>query len=86
MTWGWQRREYGSWTLSHFSWERAISLLAVSSSRYAAATSTWPRWPRAAWMRASNGAREPSMASTLRLPQTVAAANRSSASNNPRRA
>ena len=38
--------------------EARIALPAISA-RKAAATSIWPRWPRSAWMRASNGVSEP---------------------------
>ncbi|MOA10452.1 hypothetical protein D3C78_1303410 [compost metagenome] len=33
MTCGWQRREYGSWTFSQFSWESETSLRSPSRSR-----------------------------------------------------
>ena len=62
-TCGWQRSEYGSCTRSQFSCERPMSL-SPSTSRNAAATAICAGWPRALWMRASNGTRLPSAAST----------------------
>ena len=47
------------------------------------ATSIWPRWPRRAWMRGSNGASEPSRASTDRPPAASAAAKIASARKRP---
>ena len=86
ITCGWQRREYGSCTLLQLWCDCEIALSSVSRWRYNAAASICPRWPRTSWMRASNGRREPSAASVVNAPQTTAEANRSSASNRPRRA
>ena len=41
-------------------------------ARSAAAVSIWPRWPRSAWMRGSNGASEPLAASVDSAPVTSA--------------
>ena len=43
----------------------------------------WPRWPRTAWMRASNGVSLPRHASTDSAPATNAAASARSAANSP---
>ncbi len=51
-------------------------------SRSAAAVSIWPRWPRKAWMRGSNGASDPRAASVDRAPLSSADWNSRSASNN----
>ena len=48
-----------------------------------AAASICPRWPRTAWMRASNGVSLPRHASTDSAPATNAAAIARSAANNP---
>ncbi len=45
------------------------------------AVSIWPRWPRKAWMRGSNGASEPRAASVDSAPVTSADWNSRSASN-----
>ena len=62
--------------------EARIALPAISA-RKAAATSIWPRWPRSAWMRGSNGVSEPRAASVDSAPVTSAAWNTRSISNRP---
>ena len=54
-----------------------------SARASAAATSIWPRWPRSAWMRASNGVSEPLAASVESAPVTSAAWNTRSIANSP---
>jgi hypothetical protein len=82
MTWGMQRMEYGSCTRPQCGCEGSI-WLPSSRARTAAATAICPAWPRAAWMRASNGLTEPLMASSESAPATSAAQNTSSAPNRP---
>ena len=55
--------------------------LPAISARKAAATSIWPRWPRSAWMRGSNGVSEPLAASVASAPVTSAAWNTRSIAN-----
>ena len=52
--------------------DRAAVRAARGRSR---AASIWPRWPRTAWMRASNGVSLPRHASTVSAPATNAAAS-----------
>ena len=47
---------------------RRESRCPPSASRSAAAVSIWPRWPRKAWMRGSNGASDPRAASVDSAP------------------
>ena len=82
ITCGTQRIEYGSCTRPQCGCEGSMALPS-SSARTAAATAICPTWPRASWMRASNGLTEPLMASRDRHPATRAAANTSSAPNRP---
>ena len=83
ITWGWQRNEYGSWTFEQFAWDWDSSLVGDNTSRNSAATSIWPFWPRTSWTRASNGLREPNVASTLNAPHTMPDNSRFSAANKP---
>ncbi|MCY1374247.1 hypothetical protein D9M69_615760 [compost metagenome] len=47
ITWGWQRKEYGSCTFPQSMCEWPTSLSSPSRSRNTAATAIWPGWPRA---------------------------------------
>ena len=82
MTWGTQRIEYGSCTRPQCTWLVTISLPS-SRPRSAPATAIWPIWPRAAWMRASNGLTEPWIASSDSAPAISPAASTCSAPNSP---
>ena len=55
--------------------------LPAISARSASATSIWPRWPRSAWMRGSNGVSEPFAASVASAPVISAAWNTRSIAN-----
>jgi hypothetical protein len=57
--------------------------LPAINSRYSRAAAICPGWPRTSWMRSSKGASLPFNASTDMAPATRAAANTSSAPNNP---
>ncbi|MNV36001.1 hypothetical protein D3C71_1274640 [compost metagenome] len=83
ITCGWQRRQYGSCTRTSLS--RCDSRIAEPCIRVrsVAAVAIWPRWPRMAWMRGSNGVSEPLAASTDSAPVTSAAWNTVVISNSP---
>src|ERR1700733_9503759 len=83
ITWGWQRRQYGSWIRSSPVRCEARMALPASSPRRAAATSICPAWRLSAWMRPSNGVSDPRAPSVDNAPVAKAELNSVSALNKP---